>query len=69
MNKVYKIIWKREVWFSGEIVINDRTDPRIMAESHMRDGELSMKCHKHIIIDKAEEEIVSLIDEEDKRWI
>jgi len=63
MNKIYRISWERAVLYHGEIVINDMTDPAIMAESHMREGELIMRCHK-INVDKAEEKIVGLTDDE-----
>lgn len=63
MNKVYKIGWKRVVYFSGEIVINDELDPRIHADAHARTGELAGRCHGEIKIDDVSEEVYSLREE------
>ena len=63
MNKVYKIVWKREVYFSGEIVINDELDPRIHADAHARTGELAGRCSGAVKIESVEEEVLSLREE------
>jgi hypothetical protein len=70
MNKVYKVYWKREVYFSADVVFNDKYDPRILADAHARTGELAMVCHSKVNIDSREEEVYCLIDEESgKKWI
>ncbi len=69
MNKLYRISWKRTVHFSGDIVINDETDPRIYADAHARTGELAMRCHGKVTIDEAEDEVYCLEEApKEKQW-
>ena len=63
MNRLYKIVWRREVYFSGEIVINDELDPRIHADAHARTRELAARCSGEVKIESVEEEVLSLREE------
>ena len=71
MNRLYRIAWKRTAWFASDIVINDETDPRIYVDAHARDGELAMRCHGSTTIEKTEEEVYFLKEQDGdkKQWL